>query len=56
VRDGATMTTFLTVPDVAVDGVRGLLSMAFPPDYATSGLFYVFKVSSADNGQLQIIE
>ena len=56
VRDGATMTTFLTVPDVAVDGERGLLSMAFPPDYATSGLFYVFKVSSADNGQLQIIE
>src|SRR5919197_166234 len=56
VLDGATMTTFLTVPDVAVDGERGLLSLAFAPDYATSGLFYVFKVSGADNDQLQVVQ
>ena len=41
---------------MATDGERGLLSMAFAPDYATSGLFYVFRVSSADNGELQVVE
>jgi hypothetical protein len=56
VLTAGTLKTFLTVPDVAVDGERGLLSMAFPPDYGTSGLFYVFKVSSADSGQLQVVE
>src|SRR5215212_6361495 len=28
--------------DVSVGGERGLLSMAFAPDYARSGLFYVY--------------
>ena len=56
VVDGGALKTFLTVPDVATDGERGLLSMAFAPDYATSGLFYVFRVSSADNGELQVVE
>jgi hypothetical protein len=56
VLDGGTLKTFLTVPDVATDGERGLLSMAFPPDYGTTGLFYVFKVSSADVDQLQVVE
>src|SRR3954451_5469070 len=27
----------------SADDERGLLSMAFPPDYATSGLFYVYS-------------
>src|SRR5881398_2878671 len=36
-------TPFLTVPNVLFDGnERGLFSIAFPPDYATSGLFYVY--------------
>src|SRR3954453_23453252 len=35
-------TPFLTVPNVDTDGERGLLSMAFAPDYATSGLLYGF--------------
>jgi glucose/arabinose dehydrogenase len=56
VVDGGALKPFLTVPDVATDGERGLLSMAFPPDYGTSGLFYVFRVSSADNGELQVVE
>jgi Glucose / Sorbosone dehydrogenase len=33
---------FLTIPDpIHTDGEAGLLSMAFAPDYAASGLFYV---------------
>jgi glucose/arabinose dehydrogenase len=37
-------TTFLDISDrVGTDGTeRGLLSVAFPPDYASSGLFYVY--------------
>jgi glucose/arabinose dehydrogenase len=44
VKDGATQTTpFLTIPEVFTGCEScGLLSMAFAPDYATSGLFYVF--------------
>jgi glucose/arabinose dehydrogenase len=42
VRDGAILPdAFLDLGALPVDGERGLLSMAFPPDYATSGLFYV---------------
>ena len=41
--------------DVNTDGERGLLSIAFPPDYATTGLFYVYLASQPD-GQLQLRE
>src|SRR5215208_8120855 len=44
VKDGATQSTpFLIIPEVygGCDAC-GLLSMAFPPDYTASGLFYVF--------------
>lgn len=34
--------TFLKVSGVEVGGERGLLSMAFAPDYEQSGLFYVY--------------
>ncbi len=37
-------TPFLTIPSVETGGEAGLLSIAFPPDYATSGLFYVYLV------------
>lgn len=41
-RDG-TVSTFLDLTDrVAVGGERGLLSIAFAPDHATSGRFYVY--------------
>ncbi|HEX3316468.1 MAG TPA: PQQ-dependent sugar dehydrogenase [Solirubrobacteraceae bacterium] len=56
VVSGGTLKTFLSVPDVATDGERGLLSMAFPPDYGSSGLFYVFKASSAVVGHVQVVE
>jgi glucose/arabinose dehydrogenase len=47
-RDGALQPEpFLVVPDLFADGEGGLLSIAFAPDYATSGLLYTFS-SSAD--------
>src|SRR5436190_7444693 len=39
---------------VGTDGERGLLSIAFPPDYASSGLAYVYL--AAPDGELQIRE
>ena len=44
VKNGATQATpFVTIPEVFTGCEPcGLLSMAFAPDYATSGLFYVF--------------
>jgi glucose/arabinose dehydrogenase len=44
VKDGAAQSTpFLTIPEVFTGCTAcGLLSMAFAPDYSTSGMFYVF--------------
>src|SRR5215213_521862 len=39
---------------VTTDGERGLLSMAFPPDYETSGLVYTYL--TGPGGQLQVRE
>jgi glucose/arabinose dehydrogenase len=57
VRNGTTLPTpVLDISnDVNTDGERGLLSIAFPEDYATSGLFYVYLAANPD-GQLQIRE
>jgi glucose/arabinose dehydrogenase len=45
---------------VATDGERGLMSMAFDPNYALNGLFYVFYADSgtagADQGDIHIDE
>ena len=57
-------TPFLTVKNVDTDVERGLLSIAFPPDYTTSGFFYVFTVAagpdelepSANAGQVRVVE
>jgi Glucose / Sorbosone dehydrogenase len=35
---------------------RGLLSIAFPPNYASSGYFYVFRTAANPDGQLQVVE
>ena len=65
VKDGVLLPTpFLTVPNVDTEVERGLLSIAFPPDYASSGLFYVFTVAKAADelepaaqpGQIRIVE
>jgi glucose/arabinose dehydrogenase len=39
---------------VTTDGERGLLSIAFPPDYETSGLAYVYLTGAG--GELQVRE
>ncbi len=45
----------LTAP-VLDGGERGLLGMAFAPDYAASGLAYVFLTAESPAGELQIRE
>jgi hypothetical protein len=58
IRGGQTLATpFLDLKaDVENDNERGMLSIAFPPDYATSGLFYVYLVAHNPLGELQIRE
>jgi glucose/arabinose dehydrogenase len=49
-HDG-TRTQFLDIQTmVATDGERGLLSMAFDPNYASNGLFYVFFNDNGSGG------
>ncbi|MDB5468113.1 MAG: hypothetical protein JWQ46_2875 [Phenylobacterium sp.] len=49
-------TPFLKIPssDLGSGGERGLLGMAFAPDYATTGKFYVDM--AAPNGDIQVWE
>jgi glucose/arabinose dehydrogenase len=56
IRDGAALPApFLDIsPRVLSGGERGLLSMAFAPDYATSGLFYAYYTDR--NGNIQVDE
>ncbi|MBW7916447.1 MAG: PQQ-dependent sugar dehydrogenase [Trueperaceae bacterium] len=51
IRDGALLKEpFLDVSDrVTTGGERGLLGLAFPPDYAASGRFYVYYTGA--NGE-----
>jgi glucose/arabinose dehydrogenase len=51
VKNGKTLgTPFLDVSDKLTTGSeQGLLSIAFPPDYASSGLFYVFYTDNDAN-------
>jgi glucose/arabinose dehydrogenase len=51
VLHGGTESQFLDIhTQTTTDGERGLLSMAFDPNYAKNGLFYVFYTGSADSG------
>jgi glucose/arabinose dehydrogenase len=56
VRDGRKLgTPFLDIRDqVTAGGEQGLLSVAFAPDYAQSGLFYVYFTDKS--GQQRIVE
>jgi glucose/arabinose dehydrogenase len=50
---GGTVSQFLDIhTQTTTDGERGLLSMAFDPNYASNGLFYVFYTGTpgADGG------
>jgi hypothetical protein len=58
VRDGMVLgTPFLDITsDVrSSENERGLLGLAFPPDYEVSGLFYVYLTANPD-GELQVRE
>jgi glucose/arabinose dehydrogenase len=52
-RDGQRTGTFLRV-STTTDGERGLLSMAFAPDFAQSGLVYVYY--TARDGDVRVDE
>ncbi len=53
IRDGVLQTPpFLTVPGVVTGGERGLLSVAFHPQYATNRFFYVYFTGT--NGEIRI--
>ncbi len=52
---GGAPTTFLTVTQISSGGERGLLSMAFAPDYETSRRFYVYYTASG-NGAMTVAE
>ena len=47
---------FLTIDNVATGGERGLLGLAFHPDYENNGLFYINMTGTAGNGDTQIRE
>jgi glucose/arabinose dehydrogenase len=48
IRNGKLQTQpFLTIPDVQTGGSWGLLSIAFPSNYSTSGRFYAFYTDAA---------
>src|SRR5262249_43947589 len=50
VVDGGTTTKYLDISSMTTtDGERGLLSMAFDPNYAINGLFYVFYTGDGTN-------
>jgi glucose/arabinose dehydrogenase len=58
VRDGETLPRpFVDLtPQVKFAAESGLLSIAFAPDYATSGLFYAFYNTPTGNGDTRIVE
>jgi len=48
----ALLGTFLTVTGLSTNGERGLLSLAFHPNYSTNGFFYVYYTNT--NGDLEL--
>jgi glucose/arabinose dehydrogenase len=56
VKDGVASTFADLTGRVLSGDERGLLSMAFAPDYATSGLFYVYYTARSPTGQITIEE
>ena len=57
VRNGVTLATpFLTVPagELTTDGERGLLSMTFAPDYASSGRLYTYSTDAGGDIRIDL--
>jgi glucose/arabinose dehydrogenase len=46
-------TPFLTVADVNPAGEQGLLGLAFHPDYANNGFFYVYVSNSSGDSEIR---
>ncbi len=46
--------TFMTVPSITTGGEKGLLNLAFAPDFATSHRFYVYCTGADLHGRLQV--
>jgi glucose/arabinose dehydrogenase len=55
-KDGVRSTFADLSGRVLAGDERGLLSIAFAPDYATSGLFYVYYTARSPTGQITIEE
>ena len=58
VRDGVPLSTpFLDIRSlVSFGGERGLLSVAFDPDYASGGRFYVYYTARSPSGAITVAE
>jgi glucose/arabinose dehydrogenase len=58
VRDGVPLSApFLDIRSlVSFGGERGMLSVAFDPDYARSGLFYVYYTARSPRGAITVAE
>ncbi len=54
-KDGAMLPTpFLTTAPLATGNEQGLLGLAFPPDFATSGVFYINYTSFGGAGTTRL--
>jgi glucose/arabinose dehydrogenase len=57
VKDGATLATpFLTIPpaELSTGGERGLLAMAFAPDYASSGRLFTYSTDAGGDIRIDL--
>lgn len=51
-KDYSLIGTFLTMTGITTSGERGLLSMAFHPDYKNNGFFYVYYTNASGDLEL----
>ncbi len=55
IKNGATLPTpFLVTAPLATGNEQGLLGLAFPPDFATSGVFYINYTSAGGAGTTRL--
>jgi glucose/arabinose dehydrogenase len=49
-------TPFLEITDLPTGFEQGLLGLAFAPDYATSGVFYINYTAAVGNGETRVVK
>ena len=54
VKDGVMQATPFLTASVSTDGERGLLALAFAPDYATSGRLYTYSTDSGGDIRIDL--